>query len=72
MAAHCLGTNDRIDLCFRLTTDRLGCYNSRLAVAAKATCRSLTKPEKALTGVEFQPAFAFNKPLEAIADKYGA
>jgi hypothetical protein len=29
------------------------------------------KPQKALTGVQFQPAFAIalNKPLEAIAEK---
>jgi hypothetical protein len=66
-----LWTNDAINLCFRLTTNRLGRRNSRLTVAAKATSRSLMKPAKALTGVGFQPAFAlaFNKPLEAISEK---
>lgn len=58
-----LGTRDRIDLWFHLSTQSIGRAASPLAVALKRGYRWLMKPVKALTGIEFLPelALAFRK-----------
>lgn len=57
-----LGMHDRIDLWLALTSQSIGRASSPTALLAKRLYRLAMKPVKALTGIEFLPDLALEKP----------